>query len=120
MSSICRFWESRARTSRPARLESSTASQALHVSYNWEPNLFFKRSAWYLFDCTTIYFLLCGGGGRTKLPCPRWLGWGTKCWSNGGNENKEKTNTAAQMGFLERAGGWARRLSGRRGEDCST
>src|SRR2546429_1663232 len=82
MSSICRFWESRARTSRPARLESSTASQALHVSYNWEPNLFFKRSAWYLFDCTTIYFLLCGGGGRPPPPLPPVGGGGGHLWSH--------------------------------------
>src|SRR5947208_11044082 len=102
MSSICRFWESRARTSRPARLESSTASQALHVSYNWEPNLFFKRSAWYLFDCTTIYFLLCGGGAATPLPLPRYWSLGANHAVIGGTDNGGKIKPAQGKEFLRR------------------
>src|SRR2546429_1378576 len=100
MSSICRFWESRARTSRPARLESSTASQALHVSYNWEPNLFFKRSAWYLFDCTTIYFLLCGGGGGTPPPRPRWGGGAPNCASHWWTAEGKKKKITTRKGFF--------------------
>src|SRR2546429_1770918 len=106
MSSICRFWESRARTSRPARLESSTASQALHVSYNWEPNLFFKRSSWYLFDCTTIYFLLCGGGGGPPPPLPWWWWGGAQrgsIWRD--VEGEKKKNTPRKGICVQRGGG---------------